>query len=233
MLELTKIKAIGLDLDDTLWAVWPVIIRAEAHMIDWLTQRAPDTAAVFADPVRKQALRQGVVSLRPELGHNMSALRLECIRVALVQSGEDATLAQAAFDVFFEQRLCVDLFADVLPALAFLSARYPVVVVSNGNADVGRIGIGAHFAADVSAHLSGIGKPDVRIFHAAAQAVGVAPDEVLHVGDDPKLDVWGGLNAGMQTVWVNRDRKDWPHTYQPHASVRDLEQLCGLLQAAD
>jgi len=55
---------------------------------------------------------------------------------------------------------------------------------------------------------------------------------VLHVGDDPKLDVWGGLNAGMQTVWVNRERKDWPHAYQPHASVRDLEQLCGLLEAA-
>jgi len=232
MLELTKIKAIGLDLDDTLWPIWPVITRAETTMIDWLAQRAPSTAAVFADPARKQALREGVVGKRPELGHNMSVLRLECIRAALAQEGEDAALAQAAFDVFFEQRLRVELFADVLPALAFLSARYPVVVVSNGNADVGRIGIGAHFAADVSAHLSGIGKPDVRIFHAAAQAVGVAPDEVLHVGDDPKLDVWGGLNAGMQTVWVNRERKDWPHAYQPHASVRDLEQLCGLLEAA-
>ena len=229
MLDLSKIKAVGLDLDDTLWPIWPVINRAETHLVDWLAQRAPGSAALFADPARKQTLRDAVIRERPELAHNMSALRLQCIRSALAQAGEDADLAQPAFDVFFEQRMRVDLFSDVLPALAFLSARYPVVVVSNGNADVARIGIGAHFAADVSAHRSGIGKPDIRIFHAAAQAVGVEPDQVLHVGDDPTLDVWGGLNAGMQTVWVNRDNNGWPHAYQPHASVRDLQQLCGLL----
>jgi len=76
-------------------------------------------------------------------------------------------------------------------------------------------------------------KPDARIFHAAAQAAGVQPHEVLHVGDDVALDVLGGLNAGMQTVWVNRARHDWAHeTLRPHAMVDDMAQLCALLQSA-
>ena len=36
MLNLTKIKAITLDLDDTLWPIWPAIERAEAALSEWL-----------------------------------------------------------------------------------------------------------------------------------------------------------------------------------------------------
>ncbi len=181
MLDLLRIKAIGLDLDDTLWPIWPAISRAEAQMVAWLAQRAPASAAVFADPVQRQSLRDAVVQSRPDLGHDMSALRRAAVREALLRNGEDTALAEPAFDVFFEHRMRVELYADALPALVFLASRYPVIAVSNGNADVGRIGIGAHFKGDVSAHLLGVAKPDPRIFHAAAQAAGVAPHEVLHV----------------------------------------------------
>jgi len=229
MLDISRIKAIGLDLDDTLWPIWPVITRAEAQMLAFLLPLAPGAAAVFSDPVRRQALRTQVVRAHPDLSHNMSVLRLESIRAALRDNGEDPALAEAAFDVFFECRMQVELYQDALPALAYLASRYPVVAVSNGNADIHRVGIGQHFAANMSAHVFGVGKPDVRIFHAAAQAAGVAPHEVLHVGDDPALDVLGGLDAGMQTVWVNRAGHAWPHPAQPHASVSDLTELCDLL----
>ncbi|MEO7938430.1 MAG: HAD-IA family hydrolase [Burkholderiaceae bacterium] len=229
MLDISRIKAIGLDLDDTLWPIWPVIIRAEAQMLAYLEPLAPESAAIFADPARRQALRESVVRGNPDLSHNMSVLRLESIRAALRQSGEDVALAEAAFDVFFESRMQVQMYDDALPALVHLAARYPIVAVSNGNADIHRVGIGQHFTANMSAHIFGVGKPDVRIFHAAAQAAGVAPHEVLHVGDDPALDVLGGLNAGMQTVWVNRNGQAWQHAQQPHASVSDLTVLCELL----
>ncbi len=232
MLDISRIKAIGLDLDDTLWPIGPVITRAEAQLLAFLQSRAPAAAAVFADPARRQALRAQMVRSNPDLSHNMSVLRLESIRTALRDNGEDEALAEAAFDVFFECRMQVQLYDDALPALARLAARYPIVAVSNGNADIHRVGIGQHFAANMSAHVFGVGKPDARIFHAAAQAVGVAPQAVLHVGDDPALDVLAGLNAGMQTVWVNRSGQTWQHADQPHASVSDLTELCELLYKA-
>ena len=94
----------------------------------------------------------------------------------------------------------MDLFDDALAALDFLAARYPVVAVSNGNADVHRIGIGRYFKASLSATQVGIAKPDARIFHAGAQAAGAAPGEVLHVGDDPHLDGTGAPRVALPSV---------------------------------
>ncbi len=226
MLDTSRIKAVTLDLDDTLWPIWPTIARAETALGDWLRPRAPATAALLADATTRLALRDEVVRHNPEIAHNMSAIRLELIRRGLLQSNEDPTLATGGFEVFFDHRMQVDLYADVLPALDFLAARFPLVAVSNGNADVARVGLGRYFSSSVSAHEFGIAKPDPRIFHAAAAAAGVAAYAVLHVGDDASLDVLGAGASGMQTVWVNRDRHDWAHETEPHLTVTDLAQLC-------
>ena len=59
MLDLSKIKAITLDLDDTLWPIWPVIERAETALSDWLTSRAPRAATVFINAEQRD--RKSVV----------------------------------------------------------------------------------------------------------------------------------------------------------------------------
>lgn len=230
MLDLNLIKAITIDLDDTLWPVWPAIERAEKALENWLHDEAPMTAAIFANPTARHEVREMVARARPELKYDLSAIRREAIRMALDRSGEDATLADAAFNVFFDERNRVELFDDVISSLDFLSSRYPVVALSNGNADVVRIGIGQYFKAAINAQQFGVGKPDARIFHAAAGAAGVLPAEVLHVGDDVLLDVLAALNCGMQTAWVNRGEQAWPHPEMPHETVTTLTELCDLMR---
>ncbi|MBL8390227.1 MAG: HAD-IA family hydrolase [Hydrogenophaga sp.] len=229
-LDLSRIRAVTLDLDDTLWPVWPTITRAEQVLAEWLAQHAPATAALGADRLVLREVREQMGRDRPDLAHDLSALRRESIRRLLQRAGDDPGLAEPAFEVFFAERQRVDLFDDALPMLAFLSARFPVVALSNGNADVHRIGIGAHFRASVSAKEFGVGKPDPRIFHAGAEAAGVAPHEVLHIGDDAHLDGVGALNAGMQLAWVNRGGHAWDHApLAPHLTVGDLHALCRAL----
>jgi FMN hydrolase / 5-amino-6-(5-phospho-D-ribitylamino)uracil phosphatase len=156
----------------------------------------------------------------------LSAVRREAIRLALHRSNEDPQLAEPAFDVFFAERNRVTLYEDALLALEFLAQRFPVVALSNGNADVKRIGLGKYFSASISAQEFGIGKPDARIFHAAAGAVDVSVQSILHVGDDATLDVLGALNAGMQAAWLNRPGERWPHDLEPHITVANLTELC-------
>ena len=229
MLDITRIKAITLDLDDTLWPIGPTILRAESVLAAWLAQRAPGSATVFADPQARMALRAQVVHARPDIGHDLSAIRLECIRAALHQAQEDTALAEHAFEVFFAERMRVEFYDDVLPALTALAARYPLLAVSNGNAHVGRVGLGKFFAHSLNATDFGIAKPDPRIFHAAATMAGVTPAEVLHVGDDAAMDVLGALGAGMQAVWVNRAGHAWDHPEQGHITVTNLKELALLI----
>lgn len=228
MLDVTLIKAITLDLDDTLWPVWPAIEKAEKALDSWLGEHAPMTAAMFANPTVRHEIREHVVRSHPEWKCNLSAIRREAIRVALYRAGENPLLAEAAFDVFFDARNRVTLFGDALPALEFLSSRYPLVALSNGNADIQRIGLGRYFVASISAQEFGAGKPDPRIFYAASGAAEVIPDNVLHIGDDAAMDVLGALNCGMQTVWINRADHIWTHQSEPHETVTSLTELCDL-----
>jgi putative hydrolase of the HAD superfamily len=223
MLDLAKIKAVTLDLDDTLWPIWPTIERAEKALHRWLVDHAPMTAALFSNPLALREIREHMTTVRPDLKHDMSALRRESIRFALTRAEEDPALAEAAFEVFFAERQRVDLFDDALPALEFLAGRFPLVALSNGNADVHRVGIGRFFRASICAREFGVGKPDPRIFVAAAGAVEVQPGQVLHIGDDMMLDALGALNAGMQAAWLNRGDALWPHAQEPHVTLAGLD----------
>ena len=229
MLDAGKISAITIDLDDTLWPIWPTIERAEKALHDWLVDHAPMTAALFSNPGALREIRGEMSTSRPDLKHDMSALRRESIRLALYRAEEDPRMADEAFEVFFAARQQVTLFDDALPALEFLASRFPVVALSNGNADLERIGLSRFFRAAVSAREFGIGKPDPRIFHAAAGAVDTMPEGVLHIGDDATLDALGALNAGMQAAWLNRGDAIWPHDTEPQVMLAHLGELRDLL----
>ncbi len=232
MLDFARIRAITLDLDDTLWPIWPTIERAEGVLQAWLQAHAPATAACVREPAVRQELRASVEQDHPHMKHDMSWLRRETLRRALQQAGDDTALAEPAFEVFFAERQRVHLYPDVRPALERLSGLFPLVALSNGNADIHLAGVGGFFQHKVSAREVGVGKPDPHIFRTAAERVGLAPHEVLHVGDDAVLDVLGALGVGMQTVWVNRGGHGWPSAEQtPHITVADLQQLCDHLLA--
>jgi putative hydrolase of the HAD superfamily len=49
------------------------------------------------------------------------------------------------------------------------------------------------------------------------------------VGDDAALDVLAALDAGMQSVWVNRSGSAWQHQRRPHLAVASLDLLCAAL----
>ncbi len=230
-LDRQRIRAISLDLDDTLWPIAPVIERAEAALQTWLAQHAPMTAALFANPHAVHAIREHVHKLRPDIRHDLSAIRREAIRLGLYRAGDNPLLADAAFEVFFAQRNRVQFYPEARQALNWLSERYPLVALSNGNAKLARVGLDGLFKASLSASELGFGKPDPRAFAAAAQAAGVPPQAVLHVGDDIGLDVLGALGADMPAAWLNRHAVMWPHDHlSPSLEVGDLLELCDWLK---
>lgn len=234
LMPYSTIQAITLDLDDTLWPVWPTIRKAEADLHDWLTVNAPNTAVLLETPESIRAKRDSLVADFPDRAHDFSFLRQEGIRRALVAGGDDPALAPTAFEVFFDARHKVELFDDALPALQYLASRYPIIAISNGNADIQRVGLAQYFKGAISAAEFGIAKPDPRIFKAAAVAAGVPAAHVMHVGDDIALDAAGALEAGMHAIWLNREGKEWPHyQFEQHHlsfhSVKSLAELCTLL----
>lgn len=199
----TVIRAISLDLDDTLWPLRPAIEEAERVLAQWLAERAPRTAA-WITPETRRVVRGAVLAEHPQRAHDVSFIRLEWLRRAMAAAGDDPGLAGPAFDAFLEARQRVTLYDDVAGVLERWAGRYRLIALSNGNSDVDRAGIGHLFAATVSAHQLDCAKPDPRIFHEACRRAGVEAAETLHVGDDLELDVRAALAAGLRAAWLRR-----------------------------
>jgi FMN hydrolase / 5-amino-6-(5-phospho-D-ribitylamino)uracil phosphatase len=228
-------RALTLDLDDTLWPVWPTIERAERTVHAWLVEHAPLAAAKY-DALGLRRLRIELERTRPDLAHDLSGLRRESLRFALVDAGEDGSLAEPAFELFLEERNRVDLFEDVLPALEQLAARFPLVALTNGNADLARIGLDHLFVCKISARDVGAPKPDPRMFREACARLGLSPGDVLHVGDDVERDVRAALLAGLGAAWVVRPEIHPEPGPAPEGTayvVRELMELVGRLTERD
>jgi HAD superfamily hydrolase (TIGR01549 family) len=224
------IRALTLDLDDTLWPIWPAIERAEAALQAWLLANAPNTARKY--PLGEmRALRDRVAAAHPHLAHDFSAQRRLSLEHALGDCGDDLACAQTAFDVFYAARNQVDLYDDTLEGLTRLGARFPLAALTNGNADLAQIGLSEHFVFQLGAREHGAAKPDAGIFLAACERLQCAPHEVLHIGDDAELDVLGAHRAGLRTVWINRRDETWQHAEQPDLIAPDLHTLADWLDA--
>lgn len=226
---MNRIRAICFDLDDTFWAVAPVIVRAEQCMHSFLAQHCPRLHESVSVEEMREA-RQRAALDHPHMRHDLTFLRLQTLRDQVSRFDYPLTLAEQAFEAFMRERNRVTLYPDVLPALQALGQRFRLFTASNGNADLECIGIANYFEHSVSARRVGAMKPDARLFQAVLAGRDLSPAEVLYVGDDPLLDVEGARGAGMQAVWLNREQRPWPVNASPTPlSVHTLTDLTTLL----
>lgn len=226
-INFNAIRVLSLDLDDTLWPIMPAIDRADAATMAWFEQHAPRVAEHFDIPAMR-ALRADVAHRYPQFKHDLGILRRLCIRTALQQCGYHQGMAHGAWEVFYQHRMQVELYADALHLLeraAQSEGQVQLAAVSNGNADLNEIGIRHHFSVCIHAHEVAARKPEPAIWQQLIQQTGVAPEHILHVGDHPLEDTEGARQMGIQTIWLNRKEKNWPLNSHAPSHVPDLTPI--------
>lgn len=200
---MVPIKAVLFDLDDTLWPIVPVIKRAESVLFEWLAIHAPAVARDFTiDGLRER--RRILLQENPHYQLDLRLLRHAGLIEAFTSAGEDIAKVELAMEVFSAARNAVIPFDDVAPVLERIRKRVVIGSVSNGVADLEKIGLAHYFQVSIAAHRFGTAKPDPKIFLAACDALEVLPSETLYIGDDPVIDVEGAQKAGLRAIWMNR-----------------------------
>ena len=223
------IKCLTFDLDDTLWDVSPVIKNMDLKLYQWLAENAPAYAEQF-DIGNFAHLRSHVVAEFPKIAHSVTSIRLKCLEIGLSRAGYSPGRARQlsieAFAVAIVARQQVTYFPHVWQVLDQLKAQgYIMGAISNGNADIHKVGLSKHFDFQFNAHQAGVEKPDPVIFKLMLEHLQLAPEQVIHIGDNPIADVLGAQQLGMATIWVNVLPQQWLHEFQADQQISCISDL--------
>lgn len=202
---LAPIQALSFDLDDTLYPNSTVIAKAELAMQQRLAQLLP--ASFHNNSLYWFEQRKILAKADVEVRHDVSRWRLLALERGLTTQGlslcEAGEIAELAMSAFLQARTDIQLAPEVRPLLAQLAARFPLVAITNGNADIKKMDIADLFQFALRAGPDGRMKPYPDLFIKAAGLLQLEPKHILHIGDHVKSDVVGALNAGCQAAWLN------------------------------
>jgi putative hydrolase of the HAD superfamily len=112
-----------------------------------------------------------------------------------------------------ERESRVQAFEGARSALQALSTRFHLALVSNGPADLQRAKLAASdlsqfFDRVIISGEVGVAKPRPGIFTVALESLGCPPQAAIMVGDDWRNDVEGARRAGVDAIFIARERVD-------------------------
>ena len=230
-----QISALTFDLDDTLYDNRPVISRTDRESMLFVQKYHPLLNTL--ENTDLQRIRQTLRETEPDIYHDVTEWRRRAVERAMLDAGlsaqEAAEGATAAMRHFAEWRSRIDVPQETHDTLAALAEKWPLVAITNGNAQPELFGLGDYFKFVLRAGPHGRSKPFNDMYHLAAQRLNIPLGEILHVGDDLTTDVAGAIRCGMQACWIKPEGADLltaaDSRLLPHLEISRLASLTSLI----
>jgi len=222
-----KIKVLSFDLDDTLYQNGEVIKNAERAQFNAICEFVPEAKALGMDFWMQ--LKWRVAKQKPEVMHDVSLWRYEVLKQGLSEfSVNDEAIISQVYERFYQARSDFTVPQQTFDVLAKLRQKYRLIAVTNGNADINKIGLADYFEAYYRAgeHQCRM-KPHSDMLDKAAKDLGLSsPEEILHIGDNVGSDIQAAHNAKVASLWFNPEKKAFPSGHcLPNAEYSDLADL--------
>jgi putative hydrolase of the HAD superfamily len=125
-----------------------------------------------------------------------------------------------------------NLFPHAHEVLGYLKERYALHIITNGFEEAQHIKLQStdltkYFKNIIISEHTGYKKPDVRIFHYAAESANALSNACMMIGDSLPVDIIGAQEAGWDTIYFNPGRI--PHSDKPTHEIVSLDELVGIL----
>ena len=232
---MSTLRPVLFHLDDTLFSTTTFASRARRNAI-----RAMIEAGLKMDEEEiYRELMEVIREFSSNYPHHFDKLLMRLPLAA--QAGTNPALIVAAGVAAYHDTTFRDLvpFEDAVPFLeALRAAGLMTGIVTHGltskQADkIVRLGLLPYLdsgAVFISEQL-GIAKPNPKIYKAALHALGVAPEEAMHVGDSLSHDIQPPSELGMKTAWIYRSAREGQDlAIKPTHRVADFRELARVLR---
>ena len=228
-----EISVISFDGDMTLWDFLQVMRHSLKHTLLELQKQRPTPRTLKLTIDEMIAIRnQFAEEVKGEMW-NLEEIRLRAFERTLEHVNRpDKELAAHLNAIYRKHRFeDIELYPDVIPTFDVLAPQFKLGLLSNGNTYPERCGLEGYFAFVVFSQDVRIEKPDRRIFEITAERAGCELAQMLHVGDSLENDVAGARNAGVPSVWLNREGVLNDTEIRPDyevASLTEIPEILGL-----
>ena len=230
--QMPKIELITFDLDDTFWDIRSVIIGAEKNYRKWLEAKIGQSIQ-WGTFEEFMSMRKDLIQQNAALEYDLGLLRKQTIHHHLqnhiTNSNELNDLIDEAYEFFLQERHKVVFYEGVLEVLKSLASQFKLGVLTNGNADVNKLGIGHLFEFSISSVDVKSNKPAPGHFVKAKELSGTDFSNTLHIGDHPLNDVKGARDLGINTMWFNSQNLTWEIDDAPPVEFNHWSQFSNLL----
>ncbi len=126
------------------------------------------------------------------------------------------------------------LLPGVEELVRYLAAKYPLTVVTNGFIEVqyekfDKSGLRDCFTHIVLSEEVGCQKPNPRIFEEALRMNGLQAQDVVMIGDSWNSDILGAKNAGIDQIWIRKNKEPLLPEQNATYIVQDLMEIKTLI----
>lgn len=219
------IRLIGLDADDTLWHSEDGFHTVTGRFCELLQPYAqdPSNLATTLDMVERRNMAL--------FGYGVKSFTLSMVEAAIEVSG-GAVPAETIQQLVDEGRTLlarpVDLLEGVEEALAAISARYRLVVITKGDLLHQEQKFHASGLDQHVEEIAVVSEKDVRTYRRLVDRYGVEPGGFLMVGNSIRSDILPVLELGGRAVHIPYEYL-WGHEVAEHegdvptlASIKEL-----------
>ena len=215
----------------TLWDFQKVMRHSLKHTLAELQKQRPTPRTLKLTIDEMVAIREQFAEEAKGKIWNLEEIRLRAFERTLEYVGcPDKELAAYLNTIYRKHRFeDVALYPDVISTFNVLAPHFKLGLLSNGNTYPERCGLEGYFAFVVFSQDVQIEKPDRRIFEITAERAGCELAQMLHVGDSLENDVAGARNAGVHSVWLNREGIPNDTETQPDYEVASLTEIPTIL----
>lgn len=208
-----------------------------------LAQPSPsgNTSLSYIVPnVPDELLREAYVHTERTLGQNSiitpettfyQTLQIKLFLQAEYLQSKDIIIPDAAQNSILDycyNKVIDHISAVSKPILNKLSARFPIVLVTNfyGNmhAVLDEFGLKHLFKDVIESSVVGVRKPDPEIFRLGVRALDLKPQETVMIGDSPDKDIIPAQSIGCHTIWL-RVKSRYENNYKPDHTIASLSEL--------
>ena len=218
----------------TLWDFLKVMHHSLKHTLAELQKQVPTPRVLELTVDQMVAIRNQFAEEVKGKIWNLEEIRLGAFERTLEHVGcPDKELAAHLNTIYRKHRFeDIELYPDVIPTFDILAPHFKLGLLSNGNTYPERCGLEGYFTFVVFSQDVQIEKPHPKIFEITAERAGCELAQMLHVGDSLETDIAGARNAGVRSVWLNREGVSNDTDTQPDYEVASLTEIPAILGLA-